>query len=162
TFAACSSGYTSAQLTDGQHTFDVRVSDVATNTSTASRTFTVDTAAPTATITGDVAQNGFTKDNTPSFTFTSEAGATFECRSDSGPCAACTPGYTSAQLTDGPHTSKARVSAAATKNSTATRNFPVDTAAPTATITGDVAQDGVTNDNTPRFTFTAEAGATVE
>jgi hypothetical protein len=51
-FAPCSSPHTTAALTDGAHTFEVKASDQAGNTdaSPASRSFTLDTGAPTGSL----------------------------------------------------------------------------------------------------------------
>ena len=90
-FATCTSPFTTAALSNGAHTFEVRAIDAFGNVdpSPASRSFTVDTAAPDTTITGGPA--GPTNDSTPTFTFTSsEAGSTFECRVDDGGFAPCT------------------------------------------------------------------------
>ena len=58
----------------------------------ASQTFMVDTTAPNTTLTaGPGAPNN---DTTPTFTFTSEAGATFQCRVDAAAFASCTSPFT--------------------------------------------------------------------
>jgi hypothetical protein len=78
TYQACSSPRNLGTLADGSYTFLVRATDPAGNTdaSPASRAFTIDTVAPDTTITGGPA--GVTSGTSPSFTFTSEPGATFE------------------------------------------------------------------------------------
>ena len=68
---------TTASLADGAHTFDVRATDAAGNVdpTPASRSFTVDTAAPQTTI--DSGPSGPTNDATPTFAFSAdEAGST--------------------------------------------------------------------------------------
>ena len=125
----------------------------------------MDTAAPDTSITSGPA--GPTNDNTPTFAFTSsEAGATFECRTDGGSWSACTSPATLAALADGAHSFDVRAKDAAgnTDATPAGRSFTVntqDTTAPDTAITG--GPTGTTGDNTPTFTFTAtETGATFE
>ncbi len=65
------SPHTTASLSDGSHTFEVRATDAAGNTDATPEqaTFTVDTVAPTTTIIGEPLSPG--NDQTPSFTFAS-------------------------------------------------------------------------------------------
>ena len=70
-FQPCSSPQSYSSLTDGLHTFEVRATDTAgTDPTPASRSFTVDTAAPETQI--DSGPSGPTNDATPSFSFSSE------------------------------------------------------------------------------------------
>src|SRR6059058_4487039 len=90
-FAACTSPRTTETLSDGAHRFDVRAIDQAGNVdpAPATRSFTVDTAAPATSI--ESGPTGTTNDSTPTFAFAAnEAGASFECRVDTAPFAACT------------------------------------------------------------------------
>ena len=163
-FASCSTPFTTAALSDGAHTFEVRATDAALNTdqTPASRSFTVDTTAPDTTITAG--PTGTTNDNTPTFSFTAtEAGSTFQCRVDAGAFAACTTPFTTAALSDGAHTFEVRATDTAgnTDPTPASRAFSVDTTPPDTTITA--GPTGATNDNTPTFSFTAtEAGSTFQ
>jgi hypothetical protein len=165
----CTSPWTTAALTDGPHSASVRATDVAGNTdpSPATRAFTVGTApppdmtAPDTTITAGPA--GPTDDATPTFAFTaSETNSVFECRVDSAPWASCASPWTTAALTDGPHSVSIRATDAAgnTDASPATRSFtvaatapPPDTTAPDTTITS--GPTGTTSDSTPTFAFTS-------
>ena len=82
-FAACSSPFGTATLTDGPHTFEVKATDQAANTdpTPASRSFNVDTTTPQTTITAG--PRGKTTNRTLRFAFRSnEAGSTFRCRLD--------------------------------------------------------------------------------
>jgi hypothetical protein len=105
---ACSSGDGFGPVSDGPHTITVTAKDGANNVdaSPASSSFTVDTAAPVATI--DSAPSGTTSDNTPTISFHAAddnlSGVTFSCRVDAGPTAACTSPVTFGPLPDGPHT----------------------------------------------------------
>jgi hypothetical protein len=130
-YSACSSPRSFGLLPDGPHTFEVRAADDAANTdpSPASRSFTVDTDAPDTQI--DSGPSGPTNDATPTFSFSSEAGASFECRLDVGGYSACSSPHTTASLPDGPHTFEVRATdkAANTDPSPASRSFTVGTAA---------------------------------
>jgi hypothetical protein len=103
-FASCSSPKSYVRLSDGSHTFQVRATDAAGNTDAtpASLTWTVDTMAPHTTI--HSGPSGPTNDVTPTFTFSSEAGATFECSLDGAPFSPCTSPKTYTNLPDGHHT----------------------------------------------------------
>jgi hypothetical protein len=94
-----------------------------------------DTTAPDTTI--GSGPTGLTNDATPTFAFTSEAGATFQCKVDAAAYAACTSPLTTATLTNGAHTFAVRaVDGASNPDATpATRAFTVDTIAPETTIT---------------------------
>jgi hypothetical protein len=74
--------------------------------------------------------DGVTNDPTPTFTFSSEPDATFECRVDNGPYAACDSPRTTALLADGSHTFSVRAidEVGNIDPTPATRNFTVQTA----------------------------------
>ncbi len=84
---------------------------------------------PTTAITGGPSAQ--TNDPTPTFTFSSQPGASFECRLDSGSYAPCGSPKTTAHLADGPHTFSVRaINAAGSVDPTpASRTFTVKTAA---------------------------------
>ncbi len=161
-YAACSSPKTTSFLTDGSHTFSVRAKDAAGNPdpTSDSRTFTVDTAPPDTTI--DSGPSGTTNDPTPTFGFSSEAGASFQCKVDSGSYAVCGSPKTTSHLTDGSHTLHVRATdpAANSDPTPASRTFTVDTTPPDTTI--DSGPSGTTNDPTPTFGFSSEAGASFQ
>ena len=106
-----------------------------TDASPASRSFTVDTTPPDTTITAG--PSGPTNDSTPTFSFTSEAGATFECRVDAAAFASCSSPFTTGALSDGAHTFEVRAKDGVgnTDASPASRAFTVDTTPPDTTIT---------------------------
>ena len=123
----------------------------------------VDVVAPDTQITSG--PSGPTSVNSPTFAFSSEPGATFECRVDAAPFAACSgPGDTHATgaLSDGAHTFQVRAVDAVlnTDPSPASRSFIVDTVAPVTTVTSGPA--GLVNDATPTFAFSSEPGSTFE
>lgn len=87
-------------------------------------------AGPVTTISS--APAGMVADATPTFAFTADAPATFECRIDIAPFAPCTSPFTSAALTDGVHTFAVRArDAAGNPGPTLVRLFTVQ--APAAT-----------------------------
>ncbi len=167
-FAPCTSPHLVSSLGEGPHTFQVKAIDASGNEGApATRSFTVDTIAPNTTITGG--PSGSTNDNTPSFTFdSSEANSTFQCRlTRSGETpdsfAACSSSDSFGPLTtDGGYTFEVKATdAAGNEDSTPeSRSFTVDATAPETTITG--GPSGPTNDNTPTFEFSSEAGATFQ
>lgn len=170
-FAACSGpgdSHTTASLPDGPHTFEVRAIDgtAVPDASPASRTFTVDTTAPIATI--DSGPGGPTNDPTPRFEFSAdEPGSTFECRLDGDPFAPCEgPGdshIVDPPLDQGPHTFEVQATdGVGNTGSPAARSFTVDTLNPNTTI--DSGPSGATADDTPTFAFssTDEPGSSFE
>ena len=164
-FEPCTSPYTPAALTDGEHTFRVRATDSVGNVESppVGRTFTVDTSAPDTTITSG--PTGTIDDQTPTFGFSSpESGATLECRVDGAAFAPCASPYTTALLDNGDHTFQARATDAAgnTDATPASRTFTVkiDTTPPKTQI--DSGPADLTNEVNPKFTFSANEPATFE
>ena len=165
-WASCTSPRELSGLGEGSHTFEVRAVDQAGNAdqSPASFTWSVDTTAPVVTI--DSGPAGVTNNPTPTFAFSSEAGASFECSIDTGtpdfgPCSGAGTHTPDAPLPDGPYTFRVRATDAASNQATTTRGFQIDTASPqapqlTATIPASPA-----NDNSPKLVGSAISGATV-
>ncbi len=131
-FAPCSGpGQThtpSADLANGNYTFEVRATDAAGNAATASRAFAVEvttnTTAPTVTV--DSGPKGPTLDQTPTFSFSANEPVTFACRLGAGDFGPCTgPGQTHSPgtLADGKYTFEVRATDAAGNQATATRAF---------------------------------------
>lgn len=103
-FASCTSPLVVDPVADGDHTFRVRAVDTAGNRdpSPASRAWTVDSTLPETSLTSG--PPALVNAATATFTFVSgDPGATFQCRIDDGPYAACTSPHTTAPLADGPH-----------------------------------------------------------
>lgn len=125
-FASCTSPWSTPELGQGSHTFDVRATDPAGNRGTAvRRTFTVDTAPPDTSLTSGPTR---TYDETPTFGFEStEGGERFECRIDGGTFRSCPHPYTAPELSPGSHTIEVRaLDAAGNADPTpATRTFTV-------------------------------------
>lgn len=118
--------------------------------------FVPDLSAPVATVSGGPA--GPTNDTTPTFTFTSEPGATFTCQVDGGPFGACTSPFTTAVLANGAHTFGVRATDASNNiGAAAVRAFTVDTVAPNTTFTRKPGKQ-ITGKRA-KFAFSSEAGA---
>jgi Ca2+-binding RTX toxin-like protein len=101
--AACSGPGQShtASVSQGSHTFRVTATDAAGNSTTASRSFTVDSVGPETTITSVAVKRAKHK---ATFGFaSSEAGSTFLCKIDSGAFASCSSPKTYRHLTTGKH-----------------------------------------------------------
>ena len=96
-------------ISEGAHTFRTRAIDAAGNTdsSAATRTWTVDTTAPNTTI--GSAPSDPSGQTEATFTFTSsEAGSSFDCRLDGGAWAGCSTPKSYAGLAVGPHSFEVR------------------------------------------------------
>ena len=158
-FAPCTSPKTYSSLSEGTHEFAVRATDTAdpagnVDATPAIESFTIDTVAPTVSI--DSGPNGPVADDTPTFGFTGEAGATFECSVDEGSTSysPCSNPHTPATLPDGDYIFRVRATDTAGNVSPVdTREFSVDTIAPNTSITSQAL--GTTDDTSPTFTFNA-------
>ena len=166
-FAACSSGIEYTELAEGSHSFEVRAIDNAGNVDAgpASHEWSVDTTPPALSI--DSGPEGLTNDPTPTFAFSSEPGAGFECSIDDGtpdfgPCSGAASHTPSGPLPDGPHTFRVRATDAATNQSVATRDFIVDTAAPAGPELTATDPASPVNDNNPKLIGAAPPGTTIK
>jgi hypothetical protein len=161
-FEACESPRTFGEQPDGDYTFKVRATDAAGNTGLVKqRTFTIDTSGPETEI--DEAPTAVSADATPGFSFSSEAGASFECSLSTGldNFAPCTSPKDYTGQTDGNYVFKVRATdAAGNTGSVSQRTFTIDTSGPDTTI--DEAPSAASGDTTPTFAFSSEAGATFE
>src|SRR5205807_9977468 len=157
-FAACSCPKSYTGVADGSHTFQVKATDTAGNTGVAaSFTWTVDTVAPTASITASPTNPS--NSSSPSFSFSSEAGASFQCALDGAAFASCSSPKSYTRVADGSHTFQVKASDAAGNTGTAeSYTWTVDTVAPPASITA--SPTNPSNNTAPSFSFHSEAGAT--
>ena len=126
---ACSSPFTAPPLPDGGHEFRVAATNGAaeTDTTPATRSFTVDTTPPETTITDGPADGAVIADDAPAFTWaSSEAPATFTCVADGVLLASCDLLFASGAR-NGPHSfSVAATDAAGNTDPTpARRSFTV-------------------------------------
>ncbi len=166
-FGSCSAAGShtpAAALPDGARSFRVRATDAAGNQATATRGFSIDATPPSTQITAQPA--ALTKATTASFSFTgSDPGgsgvASFECRLDGGGFTACTSPREHTALAAGSHSFEVRAvdGVGNTDASPASYTWTVDLAAPAVQIGS--GPEGLTNDATPSFGFSSEAGATL-
>lgn len=181
---------TTSTLSAGSHTITATATDAANNTSAASAglSITIDTTAPAApsapdlsaaSDTGGSSTDNITSDTTPTFTGTVEANSTvIVISSVSGTLGTTTAdgsgnwSFTAGLLSETTHTITATATDAAGNVSSASSALAVviDASVPATPAAPDLASgsdsgssntDNVTNDNTPTFTGTAEAGSTV-
>ena len=179
-------------LTDATHTLTINVTDPAGNVSSnASATLTVDTSTPAQVLTFaiynnanttpvEVANNGYSNDNTPVLRGTGVAGTTINIFVDGVQVATTTVGsngvwrYETGTQTDGLHNYAVSVTNAAgtTSAQTAAIGVNIDTGVPSTVSallvsddaggsTGNLTSGQTTDDNTPTFSGSAEAGSTV-
>ncbi|MDP8975474.1 MAG: hypothetical protein M3N28_03750, partial [Actinomycetota bacterium] len=168
-FGPCTSpkSYDLSTQPDGTYTLSVRQTDAAANTSaTATSGYTLDRAVPVApTLTAPSPNPG--NDATPTWSFSGEAGAAFECEltngatvvSAFGPCTSPHSPDLAAQP-DGTYTLSVRqTDAAANTSATATSGYTLDRSAPTPPVVVSGPGSGG-SDPTPRWVFSGEPGVT--
>jgi hypothetical protein len=163
-FASCTSPVTYTSLAEGVHVFEVRATDPAGNTDTspASRTWTVDVTAPAAPAITSPADGSANNTGTIALSGTAEALATvevFDGAASKGTASANSGGAWSKALTgvaDGSHTYTATARDPAGNVSLASNavTVSVDTTAPNTTIT--TGPLGATASTAASFTFTAD------
>ena len=147
---------------EGSYRCRVTATNAAGATSQTSSAHAIDITPPETTIKSG--PSGTTADNDPSFAFSSEPGATFECRLDgpgaaTGTFASCTSPKHYTDLADGDYTFQVRASDPVhnVDPTPASRSFTIDTTPPETTINS--GPSGTTADNDPSFAFSSEAGA---
>ena len=106
-FAACASPAAYSGLSDGAHSFSVTASRGANTGAAAAYSWTIDTVAPTVTLTST--PPALTNNPSATFAFTSsDATASFECSLDGAAFAACASPASSSALADGAHSFSVR------------------------------------------------------
>jgi hypothetical protein len=152
----CASGQALSHLGDGNYVFQVSAIDDVGNVddSPATRSFTVDTVAPT--VAYDATPPNPSNSTSATFRFHASETATFACKlGATGTFAPCATGQTYNGLSEGPHSVFVQATDAAGNTGPAQRyDWVVDATAPTASITG--GPSGLTNDDTPQFRFGAD------
>ena len=166
-FAACTSPQAYTNLSEGNHSFQVRGKDAANNVDATPATFswTIDIIPPETTITANPPAT--TNSTSATFEFTStESGSTFACNLDGAGFTSCASPQSYNSLAGGNHNFQVRaIDAAGNFDTTpASYNWTITTAditPPETTITGGPA--AVTTTTTASFTFTSnEAGSTFQ
>ncbi len=163
-FAACTSPH-AVTAADGAHSFEVRATDLAGNVDAtpATTAWTTDLSTPDTVI--NSGPTGMVSSAAASFTFSSPdagGGATFQCSLDNAAFTTCTSPQAYAGLTQAAHNFRVRVRDAGGNldPSPASRDWTVDTTAPTTTIvtgpTGTVASTSAT------FTFSSNEAGTFQ
>ena len=156
-FAACPNPQTYSGLPGGVHTFQVRAKDLAGNTDStpASRTWTIDLVAPTTTITS--APPTTTTQTSAQFLFTSNEPGIFECSLDAlnaGAFAPCTSPTNYAGLPGGTRTFRVRArDQAGNTSSPASWTWTITLVGPATQIL--TAPPSSTNSTSASFTFVA-------
>jgi hypothetical protein len=155
-FTACpEGGQDYSELSDGQHTFQVRALNASGPDKTPAKyVWTVDTTAPQATILSHPRPQSVGRE--ASFTFSSsEPGSTFMCGLDSAPASSCESGVTLHSLSTGPHTFHvAAVDLAGNIQAPAASfSWTVESNPPVTTI--DTKPDNPTSSSTAAFTYHA-------
>jgi hypothetical protein len=170
-WASCSGSksYDVSGQPDGTYTFSTRARDLAGNTGpAASDSYVLDRGAPVVpSIDGQPASPG--RDQSPTWSFSGESGASFECRVESGSTvvsdwAACSDpkSYDLSSEPDGLYSFSVRATDAAGNTSpSASASYLLDTNAPAAPSI-DSAPSSPGNDATPAWSFAAESGSAVE
>ena len=156
-FSTCSSPVSYSSLSEGSHTFSLRVSDTAGNISAVSTyTWTVDGTPPTVIIgTKPTSINNLTSGSI-SFSATDALGSvsSYQCSLDGATASACTSPLALSSLAAGGHSfSVTAVDNSGNASTAATHNWIVDLSAPVVTITANPLT--VTNATSASFTFSA-------
>ena len=149
-FATCTSPKSYSGLAEGSHTFSVKAQDAAGNESAAAtRTWSVDTVAPTTTLL--LTPTNPSNSTTAVFNFTAGETATFQCKLDGGAFVACTSPRTYTSLTTGSHTFQIKATdQAGNGGPTASYTWSIDATAPTITLTSP-SNGGSTSSTQPSF-----------
>ena len=158
----CSSSPSWTGLADGNHDLAVRATDAGGNTGPVQhRTWTIDTAPPTASISGGPGNVANTKD--AAFALTSSEAATFECQLDSAAWLPCSSSPSWTGLADGNHDLAVRATdTAGNTGPVQHRTWTIDTAPPTVTISGGPANAAHTSSKDAAFTLTSSEASSFE
>ncbi|MBN8866058.1 MAG: thrombospondin type 3 repeat-containing protein [Solirubrobacterales bacterium] len=159
-YEPCTDGYVAADMSDGSHTIEARAIDQAGNidSTPASRTITVRTTGPDVEIlTGP---GTYTNDTTPEFTFESDYPQNLECafgtaedEAEFAPCSQANPFEVTPALADGTYIFWVRSFDDLDDENSDSREFTVDTVAPTSSITSEAFS--VTDERQPTFLFSS-------
>lgn len=163
-WTACASPHGLGDLADGEHTFEVRATDLGGNVEAApaSRTWNVDATPPVVAIESGPAGAVASSDATVEFTVDDDE-AMVECRFDSSEedgWEACESPWTGSGLGEGEHSLELRATdEAGNVSEVASRSWTVDTVAPEVTI--ESAPPVTSNSIRAEFEFSADEGGAV-
>ncbi len=141
-------------LSDGSHTFYVKVTDAAGNATTVDATWTVDTSAPSAPVISSQ-PSSLANSTSASVAFSAEANATVTCQLDGGSFTACGSSPKSLTgLSEGVHTLVIKATdAAGNVSPTSTINWTVDTTKASVSSFAPTT-DGPTNTDSATYSLT--------
>jgi hypothetical protein len=153
-FAACTSPHGYTGLANGSHTFVVEATDALGNAAEASHTWTIDTTAPTVTITGP---SNPTNATSASIAFAASEPSTFRCKLDGGAFAACTSPHGYTGLANGSHTFVVEATDAQGNAAEASHTWTIDLILPIVSIIAKPTNPS--NIESPTFAFAANEAA---
>ena len=146
---------------DQTATFTATATAGAASVCSAPFTYREDSTRPVASI--DSGPVGSTDDPTPTFTFSANEPATFQCRLDANPFAACSgPGQShtvAPPLAEGTYKFQIRATDLAGNRNPANRTFTVDLQSPSAPAIADTNPDSPANDNAPEVRGSLGSGS---
>lgn len=155
-WTSCTSPFVFSGRPDGAHSFGVRAIDTVGNLGmTASYSWIIDTITPDTAI--DATPPALSRSSSAGFVFSSsESGATFQCKLDTGTWAACLNPYTLTGLPAGSHSIAVRAQdlSGNLDATPASYSWSIDLTPPTTTLTGRPANP--TNLASGSFTFSAD------
>jgi large repetitive protein len=158
-FTSCTSPKQYANLSDGVHTFSVRVTDAAGNAAEASHTWTIETGPPTAALTS--APPSSSNSSAATFVFSANEPSSFECTLDDRGFEQCSSPVTYHGLGDGQHAFRVRARDAVGNFSPAvSHTWTIDTTAPETTLSSK--PKSVTTATAATFAFAANETGTFE
>ena len=160
-FAACPTTQSYSGLPEGLRTFKVRAKDLAGNidSTPATHSWTIETRAPTASVTSRPA--ALSNSRSATFAFSADEHSTFECQLDGGSFQVCGSPASYQGLGDGTHTFAVRpTDAAGNIGATSSHGWRIDGTAPETTL-GSGPRSGTTA-LSANFTFSASEPAAFE
>lgn len=162
----CASPKTYTALANGSHTFKVysENSSGIKETPPVAYTWTVDTVAPTVSITNAGTLPGLTNHTNISLTFASNEAASFQCSLDGGAYAACTSPSSYSALAEGAHNFSVRAvdNVGNVSGSPASFDWNIDLTNPITNILQVEPAAAISNVNSRHFEFAASESANFE
>jgi hypothetical protein len=158
-FTPCTSPKQYPNVSDGAHTFFVRVTDAAGNVAQATYAWITETGPPTAALTS--APSALSNINAATFAFSADEPSSFECNLDDRGFEQCSSPATYHGLGDGQHAFSVRARDAVGNFSAAVSHaWAIDTTAPETTLAS--APKSGTTATSATFTFSASENGTFE